>query len=83
MRRMRVELTQGAIWYAFFGNFPLIILGILILAFAFPLLWNIFTNPAIQTMYQLFAYMLPLLIVIVIIALIARLLSRPRVATYY
>ncbi len=79
---MRVELIQG-IWYAFFGNLPWIIVGIILLAVAMPLLINLFTNPLVSTLYQTLAYLVPFLIVFLIIALIIRLVSRPRAATYY
>ena len=80
---MRVEVTPTQIWYAIFGNLPWIVLGVVLIAIFAPLLINIFTNPVIMSMYQIVAYMVPLAIFLLIIGLIIRVVSAPRVRTYY
>jgi hypothetical protein len=81
---MRLDLrpVQG-IWYALFSNFPLIIIGAVLLVIFLPLLINIFTNPLVSSMYQILAYIIPVLIVVLILALIIRMLTRPRAVSYY
>jgi len=82
LMRLDLQPVQG-IWYALFSNFPLVIIGAVLLVIFLPLLINIFTNPLISSMYQVLAYLLPVLIVVLILAWVIHMLSRPRAVSYY